>query len=749
MNQPRILYTYTDEAPALATSSLLPIVQAFTRAAGVIVETRDISLAGRILASFPDELPPDKRRADDLAELGEIAKRPDANIVKLPNISASIPQLQAAIRELQQHGYPVPDYPEEPRDEREKNVKAKYAKVLGSAVNPVLREGNSDRRVASAVKAYARAHPHSMGPWAPDSQTHVTHMTGGDFYGSEQSAVISENGGLRIELTGAGGTATILKDGVTVSAGDVIAASVMSRRALRAFFAQSIADAGSAGLLLSLHLKATMMKVSDPIMFGHAVREYYKDVFDKHGALFETLGIDQDNGIGDVYSKIQDLPRAQRAQIEADITAVYASRPPLAMVDSNRGITNLHVPSDVIIDASMPAAIRASGKMWGPDGSLRDTKAMIPDRSYAGIYQAVIEDCKQNGAFDVRTMGTVANVGLMAQKAEEYGSHDKTFEIAHDGVVRVSAAGRTVFEHPVEAGDIWRMCQTKDLPIRDWVRLAVNRARLTGHAAIFWLDPERAYDRDLIVKTTAYLKDHDTSGLDISILAPVAAMRQTLARVRAGRDTIAATGNVLRDYLTDLFPILELGTSAKMLSIVPLLAGGGLYETGAGGSAPKHVQQFQQENYLRWDSLGEFLALAVSIEDLAQKTSNRTALALADALDQANGRILENDKSPQRKVGELDNRGSHFYLAMYWARALADQTADGGLRETFAPIARDLEQNESRIVGELNGVQGKPIDVGGYYHPDPALTAQAMRPSPTFNAIIDGCAAGSSTPVPA
>ena len=749
MNQPRILYTYTDEAPALATSSLLPIVQAFTRAAGVIVETRDISLAGRILASFPDELPPDKRRADDLAELGEIAKRPDANIVKLPNISASIPQLQAAIRELQQHGYPVPDYPEEPRDEREKNVKAKYAKVLGSAVNPVLREGNSDRRVASAVKAYARAHPHSMGAWAPDSQTHVTHMTGGDFYGSEQSAVISENGALRIELTGAGGTATILKDGVTVSAGDVIAASVMSRRALQAFFAQSIADAGAAGLLLSLHLKATMMKVSDPIMFGHAVREYYKDVFDKHGALFETLGIDQDNGIGDVYSKIQDLPRAQRAQIEADITAVYASRPPLAMVDSNRGITNLHVPSDVIIDASMPAAIRASGKMWGPDGSLRDTKAMIPDRSYAGIYQAVIEDCKQNGAFDVRTMGTVANVGLLAQKAEEYGSHDKTFEIAHDGVVRVSAAGRTVFEHPVEAGDIWRMCQTKDLPIRDWVRLAVNRARLTGHAAIFWLDPERAYDRDLIVKTTAYLKDHDTSGLDISILAPVAAMRQTLARVRAGRDTIAATGNVLRDYLTDLFPILELGTSAKMLSIVPLLAGGGLYETGAGGSAPKHVQQFQQENYLRWDSLGEFLALAVSIEDLAQKTSNRTALALADALDQANGRILENDKSPQRKVGELDNRGSHFYLAMYWARALADQTADGGLRETFAPIARDLEQNESRIVGELNGVQGKPIDVGGYYHPDPALTAQAMRPSPTFNAIIDGCAAGSSTPVPA
>src|SRR5687768_485456 len=738
MTRAMILYTYTDEAPALATFSLLPIVQAFTRAAGVVVETRDISLAGRILASFPDELPPDKRCTDDLAELGQVAKTPDANIIKLPNISASIPQLQAAIRELQQHGYAVPDYPEEPRDEQQRNIKAKYAKVLGSAVNPVLREGNSDRRVASAVKAYARAHPHSMGAWTPDSRTHVVHMPGGDFYSSEQSAVVAENSVLRIELTGADGTATILKDGVKVAAGDVVGASVMSRRALQAFFAQSIADAGSAGLLLSLHLKATMMKVSDPIMFGHAVREYYKDVFDKHGALFETLGIDPDNGIGDVYSKIQDLPPAQRAGIETDIKAVYASRPPLAMVDSNRGITNLHVPSDVIIDASMPAAIRASGRMWGPDGGLHDTKAMIPDRSYAGIYQAVIDDCKQNGAFDVRTMGTVSNVGLMAQKAEEYGSHDKTFEIPHDGIVRVTTAGRTLFEHPVEAGDIWRMCQTKDLPIRDWVKLAVNRARLTGHAAIFWLDPERAYDRNLIVKTKEYLKDHDTSGLDISILAPVEAMRQTLARVRKGLDTISATGNVLRDYLTDLFPILELGTSAKMLSIVPLLAGGGLYETGAGGSAPKHVQQFQQENYLRWDSLGEFLALAVSIEDLGTQTGNRKGVVLAEALDRANARILDNDKSPQRKVGEIDNRGSHFYLAMYWARALADQTKDADLQARFTPIASELEKNEATIVSELNGVQGAPVDVGGYYHPDPALASRAMRPSPTFNSVIDG-----------
>ena len=747
MNPTRILYTYTDEAPALATYSLLPIIQAFTRAAGLAVETRDISLAGRILAAFPDELSPDRRRPDDLAELGEIAKTPAANIIKLPNISASIPQLQAAIRELQQHGYAVPDYPENPSDDRQKSIKAKYAKVLGSAVNPVLREGNSDRRVAAAVKAYARAHPHSMGAWSSDSKTHVTHMADGDFYGSEQSAVISSAGTLRIELAGADGTTTLLKDGIKVDADDVVGASVMSRRALQTFFAESIAEAKAQGLLLSLHLKATMMKVSDPIMFGHAVREYYKDVFENHAAVFQTLGVDPDNGIGDAYAKIQALPAEQRAAIEADIKAVYATRPPLAMVDSSRGITNLHVPSDVIIDASMPAAIRSSGQMWGPDGKLHDTKAMIPDRCYAGIYQAVIEDCKANGAFDVRTMGTVSNVGLMAQSAEEYGSHDKTFEIPRDGVVRVTtAAGETIFEHRVDTGDIWRMCRTKDLPIRDWVKLTVNRARLTGHAAIFWLDPNRAYDRNLITKTLQYVKDHDTSGLDIAIRSPIDAMHQTLARVRAGVDTIAATGNVLRDYLTDLFPILELGTSAKMLSIVPLLAGGGLYETGAGGSAPKHVQQFQQENYLRWDSLGEFLALGVSIEDLGHKTGNQTALTLATALDRANGLILENNKSPQRKVGELDNRGSHFYLAMYWARALADQNSDARLRDVFTPIAEALKTSESRIVGELIGVQGKPVDVGGYYQPDPAQAARAMRPSATFNAIIDACAAGPSAP---
>ena len=738
MNPTRILYTYTDEAPALATHSLLPIIQAFTRAAGLAVETRDISLAGRILAAFSDDLPPDRRRHDDLAELGEIAKTPAANIIKLPNISASIPQLQAAIRELQQHGYAVPDYPENPVDDRQTAIKTKYAKVLGSAVNPVLREGNSDRRVAAAVKAYARAHPHSMGVWSRDSRTNVTHMADGDFYGSEKSAVISTAGALRIELTGGDGTTTVLKDGIKVDADDVVGASVMSRRALQAFFAESIADAKAKGLLLSLHLKATMMKVSDPIMFGHAVREYYRDVFDKHAAVFQTLGVDPDNGIGDAYAKIQSLPADQRSAIEADLNAVYETRPPLAMVDSSRGITNLHVPSDIIIDASMPAAIRASGQMWGPDGKLHDTKAMIPDRSYAGIYQAVIDDCRANGAFDVRTMGTVSNVGLMAQSAEEYGSHDKTFEIPRDGVVRVTTnTGETLFEHRVETGDIWRMCQTKDLPIRDWVKLTVTRARLTGQAAIFWLDPNRAYDRNVIEKTLLYVKDLDTSGLDISIRSPIDAMQQTLARVRAGADTIAATGNVLRDYLTDLFPILELGTSAKMLSIVPLLAGGGLYETGAGGSAPKHVQQFLQENYLRWDSLGEFLALGVSIEDLGHKTGNKTALTLATALDRANGLILENNKSPQRKVGELDNRGSHFYLAMYWARALADQNSDARLREVFTPVAQALETNESRIVGELSGVQGKPVDVGGYYQPDPALTARAMRPSATFNAIVD------------
>ena len=739
MSTAKIIYTHTDEAPALATYSLLPIVQAFTRAAGIVVETRDISLAGRVLAAFPESLTPEQRQSDDLAELGELAKTPHANIIKLPNISASIPQLKDAIRELQQQGYAVPDYPEDPQDDAEKQIKAKYAKVLGSAVNPVLREGNSDRRVATSVKQYAKSHPHSMGAWSSNSASHVSSMTGGDFYANEQSAVISESGKLRIELTDSSGKTTVLKEGVAVTQGDVIGASMMSRRALEEFFAREIADAKAQGVLLSLHLKATMMKVSDPIMFGHAVTSYYEDVFDKHAAVFESLGVDPDNGIGDVYKKIQALPAEQRAAIEADLKAVYATRPALAMVDSSKGITNLHVPSDIIIDASMPAAIRASGQMWGPDGKLHDMKAMIPDRSYAGIYQATIDDCRQHGAFDVRSMGTVSNVGLMAQSAEEYGSHDKTFEISANGIVRVTDAnGQTLFEHAVEKGDIWRMCRTRDLPIRDWVKLAVTRARATGHTAIFWLDEKRAYDRNVIEKVRRYLKDHDTTGLDIQILSPIEAVRATLKRIRAGLDTISVTGNVLRDYLTDLFPILELGTSAKMLSIVPLLDGGGLYETGAGGSAPKHVQQFLQENYLRWDSLGEFLALAVSIEDLGTKTGNPKALVVAEALDRANGKILDNDKSPQRKVGELDNRGSHFYLAMYWARALADQSKDPELRARFGRVATELEDNEAKIVGELNGVQGKPVQVGGYYHPDPAQTARAMRPSTTLNAIIDG-----------
>jgi isocitrate dehydrogenase len=739
MHTPRVIYTLTDEAPALATYSLLPIVKAFAHAAGVAVETRDISLAGRILATFPERLPPDRQRRDDLAELGALAKTPEANIIKLPNISASIPQLKEAIKELQQQGFAVPDYPEDPQDDAEKTVKAKYARVLGSAVNPVLREGNSDRRVAASVKQYARTHPHSMGAWSRDSRSHVAHMTGGDFYANEKSVVLDAGGSLRIEHTDESGRTTVLKPSVPAAEGDVIATTVMSRRALTEFFDAEIADARARGVLLSLHLKATMMKVSDPIMFGHAVRAYYRDVFEKHAAVFETLGVDPDNGIGDVYAKIQSLPPAQRAAIEADIQAVYATRPALAMVDSSRGITNLHVPSDVIIDASMPAAIRASGQMWGPDGTLHDMKAMIPDRSYAGIYQATIDDCRQHGAFDVRTMGSVSNVGLMAQAAEEYGSHDKTFEIPSNGIVRVKdAQGRTLTEHVVEEGDIWRMCRTRDLPIRDWVKLAVTRARATGHAAFFWLDEGRAYDRLVMAKVTEYLKDHDTSGLEIRIMAPVAAIRATLERVRAGIDTISVTGNVLRDYLTDLFPILELGTSAKMLSIVPLLDGGGLYETGAGGSAPKHVQQFLQENHLRWDSLGEFLALAVSIEDFGTRTGNARALVVADALDRANGKILDTDKSPQRKVGQIDNRGSHFYLAMYWARALADQTRDGDLSAFFGPLARALEGREAAIVAELNGVQGRPVDIGGYYHPDPVLTARAMRPSATLNAIVDG-----------
>jgi isocitrate dehydrogenase len=738
MSTAKIIYTITDEAPALATYSLLPIVQGFTHAAGIAVETRDISLAGRILAAFPEHIAPGQRQSDDLAELGELAKTPEANIIKLPNISASIPQLKAAIKELQQQGFGLPDYPEDPQNDAEKAIKARYAKVLGSAVNPVLREGNSDRRVATSVKQYARSHPHSMGAWSRDSKSHVSSMSGGDFYGNEQSAVIAATGKVSIEFTDtATGGSSVLKE-VPVDEGDLIAATAMSRRALQEFFAASIDDAKAKGVLLSLHLKATMMKVSDPIMFGHAVRAYYKPVFDKHAATFEQLGVDPDNGIGDVYAKIQSLPADQKAAIEADLQTVYASRPPLAMVDSSRGITNLHVPSDVIIDASMPAAIRASGQMWGPDGKLHDMKAMIPDRCYAGIYQATIDDCRVNGAFDVATMGTVSNVGLMAQAAEEYGSHDKTFEMAAAGTMRVTdRGGQVLMEHAVEPGDIWRMCRTRDLPIRDWVKLAVNRARATGHAAIFWLDEARAYDRLVIAKAKMYLETHDTTGLDIRILAPVDAIKATLERVRRGQDTISVTGNVLRDYLTDLFPILELGTSAKMLSIVPLLAGGGLYETGAGGSAPKHVQQLVQENYLRWDSLGEFLALAVSIEDLGLKTRNARAVVVAEALDQANGQILEHDRSPQRKVGEIDNRGSHYYLALYWARALAEQSKDPVLRLTFTPVAQHLQREEATIVSELQAVQGKPVEIGGYYHPDGAKTAAVMRPSPTFNAIID------------
>ncbi len=732
-----IIYTQTDEAPALATHSLLPIIRAFASAAGVDIETRDISLAGRIIANFPDYLEEAQRQKDDLAELGELAKTPDANIIKLPNISASIPQLQAAIEELQAHGFAVPDYPEEPGNDTDREIQSRYSKVLGSAVNPVLREGNSDRRVAAPVKQYAKNHPHSMGAWSADSKSHVAHMHDDDFYANEQSKIIAKAGKLSIEFVDKAGDKKILKAGVPVQEDEVIAATAMSVASLRAFYTREIDAAKDEGVLLSLHLKATMMKVSDPIMFGHAVTIFYSDVFAKHAKLFEELGVEANNGIGDVYAKIADLPAETQTKIKADIEAVYARRPALAMVDSDKGITNLHVPSNVIIDASMPAAIRSSGKMWGPDGKLADTKALIPDRCYAGIYQEVIEDCKRNGAFDVSTMGNVCNVGLMAQKAEEYGSHDKTFELSQAGKVRVvDADGVTLTEHEVGAGDIWRMGQTRDLPIRDWVRLAVSRARATGDTAIFWLDDNRAYDRNLIDLTEMYLRDHDTQGLDIRIMSPIEAMRATLANVRAGKDTISVTGNVLRDYLTDLFPILELGTSAKMLSIVPLLAGGGLYETGAGGSAPKHVQQFVSENHLRWDSLGEFLALAVSLEDWARKTDNASALVVAEALNQANSSMLNNNRSPSRKVGELDNRGSHFYLALYWAQALAEQTQDPGLQARFQPLAEALSRNETKIVNELNAVQGQPVDIGGYYHPNEELSAKAMRPSATFNAAL-------------
>jgi isocitrate dehydrogenase len=741
MSDARIIYTETDEAPALATYSFLPIVQAFTSAAGVSVETRDISLAGRIIASFPENLTEAQRLGDALAELGELAQTPEANIIKLPNISASIPQLTAAIAELQARGYAIPDYPASPANAEEEAIKTRYARVLGSAVNPVLREGNSDRRVAAAVKDYARQHPHSMGAWSADSKSHVTSMTSGDFYGSEKSAVIGKAGTVKIELVGDDGQTRVLKGKTPVLEGEVIDACVMSVKPLREFFEQAIQAAKDEGVLLSLHLKATMMKVSDPIIFGHAVRVYYQDVFEKYADTFKQLGVNPNNGVGDVYAKIAGLPDDQRQAIEADIQASYQTRPELAMVNSDKGITNLHVPSDVIVDASMPAAIRSSGKMWGPDGKLHDTMAMIPDRSYAGVYQATIDFCKQHGAFDPTTMGSVSNVGLMAQKAEEYGSHDKTFEIPSSGSVRVTDdAGSVLLEHKVEVGDIWRMCQTKDLPIRDWVGLAVTRARLTGQPAIFWLDAKRAHDANLIGKVETYLKEHDTSGLEIKVLPPTEAARLSLERMKAGQDTISVTGNVLRDYLTDLFPILELGTSAKMLSIVPLLAGGGLYETGAGGSAPKHVQQLLGENHLRWDSLGEFLALAVSLEDFARKHNNAGAKVIAAALDKANGMFLNNNKSPSRKVGELDTRGSHFYLGLYWAQALAGQDDDAELKALFTPVAQALSENEAKIVAELNSVQGKPADMGGYYRPDKAKTAQLMRPSASLNAIIDGMA---------
>ena len=737
MTTSKIIYTITDEAPALATYSFLPIVEAFAKTADIEVETQDISLAGRIVALFPEFLTEAQRQPDALTALGELANTPEANIIKLPNISASIPQLVAAIKELQAKGYKLPDYSEDPKTAEEKEARSRYDKIKGSAVNPVLREGNSDRRAPASVKQYARKNPHSMGAWSKESKSHVAHMSAGDFYGSEKSVTIKDAGQVRIEHVAADGSVTVLKEKTLVKAGEIIDASAMSKKALRDFIAAEIADAKAKDVLLSVHLKATMMKVSDPIMFGHVVTVYFKDVFEKHAAAFAELGVDANNGLGDVYAKIAKLPADKKAEIEADIKAVYAKQPALAMVNSDKGITNLHVPSDVIIDASMPAAIRSSGQMWGPDGKLKDTKAIIPDRCYAGVYQETINFCREHGAFDPRTMGSVPNVGLMAQKAEEYGSHDKTFEIKAAGQVRVvDAAGTVLIQHNVEQGDIWRMCQAKDAPIQDWVKLAVNRARLSKTPAVFWLDKNRAHDAQLIAKVELYLKDHDTSGLDIQIMSPEEATRHTLKRMKEGLDTISVTGNVLRDYLTDLFPILELGTSAKMLSIVPLMNGGGLFETGAGGSAPKHVEQFVEENHLRWDSLGEFLALAASLEHLSQVTGNVKAQVLADALDQATAKFLDNDKSPTRKLGQLDNRGSHFYLAFYWAEALAAQTKDAAIAAKFAPLAKALTENEAKIVQELNSVQGKAVDIGGYYKPDDALASKAMRPSDTFNQAL-------------
>ena len=733
----KIIYTFTDEAPALATYSLLPIIQAFTASSGISVETRDISLAGRILASFPEYLNEDQKIGDHLAELGKLATTPEANIIKLPNISASVPQLKAAIKELQQQGYKLPDYPEAPASDTEEDVRGRYDKIKGSAVNPVLREGNSDRRAPLSVKNYARKHPHKMGAWSADSKTHVAHMNSGDFYGTEKGALIEAAGSVKIELIAADGSSKVLKEKTAVLAGEIIDASIMSQKALRSFVAAEIEDAKKQGVLLSAHLKATMMKVSDPIMFGYIVAEYYKDALEKHADVLKEIGFNLNNGIGDLYARIKTLPAEKQAEIEADIQAVYAQRPPLAMVNSDKGITNLHVPSDVIVDASMPAMIRDSGKMWGADGKLHDTKALIPDRCYAGVYQVVIDDCKKHGAFDPVTMGSVPNVGLMAQQAEEYGSHDKTFQIPSNGVVRVTDdKGQVLLEQAVETGDIWRMCQAKDAPIQDWVKLAVNRARASNTPAVFWLDPARAHDALVIEKVQQYLKDHDTSGLDIRIMSPEEATQFSIDRIRAGLDTISVTGNVLRDYLTDLFPIMELGTSAKMLSIVPLMSGGGLFETGAGGSAPKHVQQFLEEGHLRWDSLGEFLALAASLEHVGTTCANAKAKVLAKTLDQANGQFLDSDKSPSRKVGQLDNRGSHFYLALYWAQALAAQTEDKELQAQFTNLAKALADNEEKIVAELNAAQGKPVDIGGYYHADTELTSQAMRPSATFNAAL-------------
>lgn len=735
--QATIIYTWTDEAPYLATHSLLPVIRAFTAGSGINVDTRDISLAGRILARFPESLSPEQQQADDLTELGELATRPEANIIKLPNISASMPQMLAAIKELQAAGYALPDYPENPQNEREQEIRTRYDRIKGSAVNPVLREGNSDRRAPGAVKQYARKHPHSMGAWASDSPTHVAHMSAGDFFESEISRTMAASDSFRIEFVDSKGQVNVLRKEAPLQEGEIIDSCVMRVGPLRSFLEQAMADAQRDQLLLSVHLKATMMKVSDPILFGHAVAVYFREVFEKHAETFRTLGVNPNNGWASVLTAIATLPDATRKTIEADIEACYANRPELAMVNSDKGITNLHVPSDVIIDASMPAAIRAGGKMYGRDGSLKNTKAVIPDRCYAGVYQTVFDFCKEHGAFDPRTMGSVPNVGLMAQAAEEYGSHDKTFEVPGDGIMRVvSASGEVLLQHDVAEGDIWRMCQVKDAAVRDWVKLAVNRARLSNTPAVFWLNEQRAHDRELIAKVQRYLQDHDTEGLDIRIMTPEQATLLSCQRLKDGKDTISVTGNVLRDYLTDLFPILEVGTSAKMLSIVPLMNGGGMFETGAGGSAPKHVEQFREENHLRWDSLGEFLALAASLEHVATVTNNAQAAVLAETLDRATGKLLEEDRSPQRKVGEADNRSSHFYLALYWAEELASQDQDSGLQQRFQAMASALRSNEQAIVATLSEVQGKPVEIGGYYRPNPELCSAAMRPCPLFNSIL-------------